>query len=56
MTTAEVLFSESNGRFIVEVKPENLGKFKALFKGSAISEIGSVCDSGKVIFESKRIK
>lgn len=56
MTTAEVLFSESNGRFIVEVKPENLGKFKALFKGSAISEIGSVCDSGKVIFESKKNK
>lgn len=56
MTPAEILFSESNGRFIVEVKPENAEKFKSLFKGSAIAEIGSVCDCGKVIFESKTNK
>lgn len=56
MTPAEILFSESNGRFIVEVAPENAAKFKKMFKGSAVSEAGSVCECGKVVFESPKHK
>ncbi|MDR1195815.1 MAG: phosphoribosylformylglycinamidine synthase subunit PurL [Endomicrobium sp.] len=56
MTPAEILFSESNGRFIVEIAPENIAKFKEVFKGTAYAQIGYVCDSGKVIFESEKNK
>jgi phosphoribosylformylglycinamidine synthase len=56
MTASEILFSESNGRFIIEVKNENAEKIKALFKGSAISEAGFVSEDGEVIFESKKEK
>ncbi|MCL2485770.1 MAG: phosphoribosylformylglycinamidine synthase subunit PurL [Endomicrobia bacterium] len=56
MTPAEVLFSESNGRFLVEVSPKNAAKIKALFKGSIVSEIGEVCDCGSMIFESAKNK
>jgi phosphoribosylformylglycinamidine synthase len=56
MTPAEILFSESNGRFIVEVAPENAAKFKEIFKGTAFAEIGYVCGCGKVVFESSKNK
>ncbi len=56
MTAAEVLFSESNGRFIIEIKPENAAKVRKVFKGSVISEAGYVCDCGKIIFESVKDK
>lgn len=56
MTPAEVLFSESNGRFVVEVRLENIAKFKNILKGSVFAEVGYVCDCGKVIFESKKGK
>jgi phosphoribosylformylglycinamidine synthase len=55
MTAAEILFSESNGRFIVEVIPENTAKFTKIFKGTAFAEIGYV-RAGKIIFESAKNK
>ena len=36
-----ILFSESNTRFVVEVEKKNRKKFEALFKGLAVSNIGS---------------
>ncbi|MDR1401197.1 MAG: phosphoribosylformylglycinamidine synthase subunit PurL [Endomicrobium sp.] len=54
MTPVEVLFSESNGRFIVEIKPDNEEKFRKILEGSIFSEVGYVSDDKKVIFESKK--
>ncbi|MDR1721323.1 MAG: phosphoribosylformylglycinamidine synthase subunit PurL [Endomicrobium sp.] len=56
MTPAEILFSESNGRFVVEVKSDNEEKFGKIFKGTAFSEIGCVSNDKEVIFESKKNK
>jgi len=55
LTAAEKLFSESNGRFVVEVKPENTAEFSKIFKGSAFAEVGVVSGS-KVLFESAKNK
>ncbi|MDR1784549.1 MAG: phosphoribosylformylglycinamidine synthase subunit PurL [Endomicrobium sp.] len=54
MTPAEILFSESNGRFIIEIKPDNEEKFKKILDGSVFSEIGYIRDDKKVIFESRK--
>jgi len=56
MTPAEILFSESNGRFVVEVKSDNEEKFGKIFKGTGFSEIGCVSNDKEVIFESKKNK
>lgn len=40
-----LLFSESNGRIIVEVKPENRDKFEKIMAGTDISLIGETCGS-----------
>jgi phosphoribosylformylglycinamidine synthase len=56
MSVAEILFSESNGRFVVEVKPENENNFKKNFKGLNISEVGYVTENDFVMFESQRQK
>lgn len=56
MTPAEILFSESNGRFIVEVKAGDIKKFKQIFTNCIFAEIGSVTDDNKVSFESKKNK
>ncbi|MDR1696206.1 MAG: hypothetical protein LBR69_06225, partial [Endomicrobium sp.] len=56
LTAAEILFSESNGRFIVEVSPENAKKFKEIFKGMKISEIGVVTGDNNIEFESVKDK
>jgi len=39
-----ILFSESNGRFLVEVKPENQKKFEEILEGCVFSEIGKTCE------------
>jgi len=39
-----ILFSESNGRFLVEVKPENQEEFEKILEGSAFSVIGKTCE------------
>ncbi|MDR2860579.1 MAG: phosphoribosylformylglycinamidine synthase subunit PurL [Elusimicrobiota bacterium] len=55
MTPAEILFSQSNGRFVIEVEPQNVKKINTIFKGTALAEVGVVV--GKtVIFESKENK
>ncbi len=38
----EILFSESNSRFIVSVKPGNAVRFEALFAGLPVAQIGTV--------------
>ena len=55
MTDAEILFSESNGRFIIEVKPDNAKKIKDIFKGSAISIAGVVTGDCKVEFGNDKV-
>lgn len=37
-----LLFSESSGRFVVSVKPENVEKFEAIMKGTAFGRAGRV--------------
>jgi phosphoribosylformylglycinamidine synthase len=44
-----ILFSESNSRFIVSVKPENAAKFEALFSGVSVSQIGTVTADKKLV-------
>jgi phosphoribosylformylglycinamidine synthase len=56
MSVAETLFSESNGRFIVEVNPNNENKFKEIFKGLSVSEIGYITDDDFILFESQKRK
>ncbi|GHT59091.1 phosphoribosylformylglycinamidine synthase subunit PurL [Endomicrobiia bacterium] len=56
LTVAEILFSESNGRFIVEVKPENEATFMEILNGSVFAEVGYVSDETKIVFESKKTK
>ncbi|MDR3281834.1 MAG: phosphoribosylformylglycinamidine synthase subunit PurL [Endomicrobium sp.] len=56
LTMSETLFSESNGRFIVEVTHENETKFREVLKGSIFSEIGCVTDDENIIFESEKNK
>lgn len=41
-----LLFSESNGRILVSVSPENVEKFCEMMKGSEYAEIGEVTSSG----------
>ncbi|MCL2145234.1 MAG: phosphoribosylformylglycinamidine synthase subunit PurL [Endomicrobia bacterium] len=55
LTDAETLFSESNGRFIIEVEYENVKKIKEIFRGSAVNVIGAVSDDRKVIFKSGKL-
>lgn len=56
MTLAEILFSESNTRFIVEVKPENSADFEKIFKGHIFSKVGYVSDDKNLILVSKKSK
>jgi phosphoribosylformylglycinamidine synthase len=41
---ADLLYSESNSRLLVEVAPENREAFEALFKGQHIGLIGEVAE------------
>ena len=54
ISVAEILFSESNGRFIVEVAPNNENKFKEVFKGLSVSEIGYISGDDFILFESQK--
>ncbi|MCL2389328.1 MAG: phosphoribosylformylglycinamidine synthase subunit PurL [Elusimicrobia bacterium] len=55
LTDAEILFSESNGRFLIEAALQDVKKIKEIFKGSALSIIGEVA-SGNINFENKKTK
>ena len=45
----ELLFSESNSRFIVTVAPAQAGKLEKIFKGVPNARIGRVSASGKLV-------
>ncbi len=47
----QILFSESNSRFVVEVKPVNRAAFENTMKGSPCAAIGSTDNSGKLVVE-----
>jgi len=42
-----ILFSESNSRFIAEVKPENKVAFEKVMKGTVFALIGRVTETGR---------
>ncbi|MGH7245373.1 MAG: AIR synthase-related protein, partial [Candidatus Levyibacteriota bacterium] len=44
-----LLYSESQGRILVTVAPQNKKKFEAAMKGNTISEIGTVTDDKKIV-------
>jgi phosphoribosylformylglycinamidine synthase len=55
MTGSEILFSESNGRFIIEIDYKNEIKFKQLFKDVMYCyEIGYVTKKDRIIIHSKK--
>ena len=47
----QILFSESAGRFIVTVRPENCERFERLFEASALACIGRVTDDRELIID-----
>ena len=56
MTLPEILFSESNTRFIVEVNSEKSQKFEELFKGHIFSKIGTLTDDKNLVLVSEKSK
>ncbi|RLT32091.1 MAG: phosphoribosylformylglycinamidine synthase subunit PurL [Chloroflexi bacterium] len=51
LSAVEVLFGESNGRLLVEVRPEDASALEALFAGLPLSEIGAVSTEGRLVVE-----
>jgi phosphoribosylformylglycinamidine synthase len=45
---AVVLFSESNTRFLCEVRPDAAGEFEAYFVGLPFGRVGTVVDQGRL--------
>jgi phosphoribosylformylglycinamidine synthase len=57
MTASEILFSESNGRFIVEIDSNDELQFRNIFKDiPCCYEIGYVNNKNSIIIESKKNK
>lgn len=52
ISPTEILFSESNTRFIVEVAPESADEFAKLFAGVPLSRIGTITDGGDLVVRS----
>ena len=48
-----ILFSESNGRFIVEIKPENQREFEELLSGVPFGLLGKVVDNNEFSIKGK---
>jgi len=48
---AETLFSESNGRLLVEVRPEDAPALEALFAGLPLAAIGTVSAEARLVVE-----
>ncbi|MGQ9668181.1 MAG: AIR synthase-related protein, partial [Anaerolineae bacterium] len=53
LTPEERLFSESNGRFLVEVAPAHCQAFLAMLSGHPVAEIGHVHEDGRLIIRSE---
>jgi len=49
MSDIEILYSESAGRLLVTVKPEDREPFEALFAGQALGRLGRVTEAGEVV-------
>ena len=52
LDTIQCLFSESNGRFLVEVAPEDADGFREAMAGHAIAQIGTVGSSELIILDA----
>jgi phosphoribosylformylglycinamidine synthase len=54
MSVDELIFSESNSRFIMTVSRKNLDEFLSLasYTGARVAEIGRVTDTGELVFSS----
>ena len=52
----QILFSESTSRFIVELKPENIGKFAQICKDIRFGQIGKVTEQTKLIIKDANNK
>jgi phosphoribosylformylglycinamidine synthase II len=50
----EILFSESNSRFVVEVSPENRREFEKILSPIPCAHIGEVNKTGELVVYSKR--
>ncbi len=49
LSTSQMLYSESCGRFIVSVSPQNREKFEGLFHSMDFALVGTVTDTGQYI-------
>jgi phosphoribosylformylglycinamidine synthase len=50
-----ILFSESQSRFVVTVSPDNVGKFEKLMEGNVFSDIGIVTEMEFIITENGNV-
>jgi len=46
---SKILFSESTGRFIITISPEDKGKFEAIFTGTKLACVGTVTQNPELI-------
>jgi phosphoribosylformylglycinamidine synthase len=53
LSAATLLFSESNTRFLCEVRPENAAAFESTLAGIPHARIGEVTDSGRLEIRGK---
>jgi len=52
MSTAEKLFGEAAGRFLVEIEPEKKSKFTSILQGVPFVRIGEVNETGKLVIDN----
>ena len=50
----ELLFSESNSRFLAEVRPQDAREFEAALEGVPFGRVGEVTDDGRLLIEGLR--
>jgi len=50
---AELLFSESNSRFIIEVEPEHMLDIESLFKDLSVHKLGGVTAEPTLVFDNE---
>lgn len=53
MAPERILFSQTNGRFIVTVPPERRGEFEKIMEGVAFAEVGQVTESQTLKISNK---
>jgi phosphoribosylformylglycinamidine (FGAM) synthase-like enzyme len=52
LASARAIFSESNGRLLIEVAPEDAASFETHFAGQALARIGVVQDESRLLIET----